>query len=67
MAKATATTHAFHLKLEGSPGSGKSTFLKFVMLACHRSDYWHFVRSGPHSMEVTHVRPPVPKEDKNGI
>ena len=55
-------THTFQLKITGPASSGKSTFIKFIKEACANSVSWAAVGTGPHALNITNIRPPIPDD-----
>lgn len=43
----------FDLELKGPPGSGKSTFINFIMKVCAKSKGWSTRRTEPHALTIT--------------
>jgi len=57
-------THTFQLKITGAACSGKSTFINFIMEACAQSVSWAAIKKGPHMLEITNIRPPIPEKEE---
>lgn len=57
---------AFNLELDGPPGSGKSTFIQFIMEACQQSKEWAAVRGEAHALTIINVKNPILEPEPGG-
>ena len=54
--RTTMKPRTFYLELEGQSGSGKSTFIDFIMKVCSLDNRWTVERKGCHALAITRKR-----------